>query len=232
MKHKLLALVASVGMAFSAHAQFGGLGGMLGSVVGGSSPTAAAKGDLTSQIDGFNSESQVISDATVYALLQIQAALGDKQDAAKAKQTAENLSKATDPKEIGSIKGTVIKEQSARSEELLKSAAAKEKMAKLKPEMQKKVADSIFTVGVAALKIPGLLNTGQGIVSSLSTNPMMFTKLVSIKDGIALLGDALPKLGTIASVGVQLMRDVKVDPGNPTAETALKVDTSVSIPES
>jgi hypothetical protein len=232
MKHKLLALVASLGVAFSAQAQLGGFGSMLGGAAGAGASTTTAKGDLTSQIDGFNSESKIISDATVYALLQIQAALGDKQDAAMAKQTADNLSKATDPKEIGSIKGTVIKEQSARSEELLKSAAAKEKMAKLKPEMQKKVAASIFTVGVAALKIPGLLNTGQGIVSGLSTNPMMITKLVSIKDGISLLGDALPKLGTIASVGVQLVRDVKVDPGNPTAETALKVDTSVSIPES
>lgn len=222
LKRKFLVSLVVLGASVSAHAQFGGL---LGGRSGGGG------GDVSGQIEKFNGDSALISKAVAYSLLQIKAALGTKEEAAQVKKVAEDLSKATDAKEAGALQGTVIKTDAARANELLRSADAKDKLQKLQPEVQKKVAQSILSVGIASLKIPGLLDGGKKIIEGVGTNPMMVTRLGGVKDGMSMLADALPKLGPIVSTGLSLMREVKVDPGNPSASAELKPDTSVSVPE-
>lgn len=215
MKSKILAVLLVLGSVTAAHAQFGALGGLTGS-------SKSSGGDVGPMIEEFNKDSSVINQAVSASLFQIVAALGDKQQIAKVKTISESLSKSTDTKEQGSIRGTAIKEQSTVAQELLNSADAKSKMEKLAPEMQQKVAKSIFQVGIAALRIPGLTEKGKKILEGVGSNPMNLGKVGPIKDGLSMFADAGPKLPTIVSTGLKLMRDVKVDPGNPAADSKLE----------
>lgn len=212
MKSKFFALFLALGLVTSAHAQFGGLGALTGG-------SKSSSGDVGPMIEEFNKDSALINQAVSSSLIQIVAALGDKEQIAKVKTHSDGLSKTTDAKEQGSIRGTVIKEQAAVAQELLKSADAKAKMAKLTPEMQQKVAKSIFQVGIAALRIPGLTDKGKKIIEGVGSNPMNLGKIGPVKDGLSMFGDAAPKLPAIVSTGLKLMRDVKMDPGTPTADS-------------
>lgn len=224
MKREFLTLVLSLGVLGTAHAQFGALGGMLGG------SKSSGGGDVSALVDEFNRDSGLIQTAVANSLTQIIAALGDKEQIAVVKAKNDSLSKTTDAKEIGSIQGSVIKEQSVVAQQLLDSASAKEKMEKLAPEMQKKVSLSILNVGIAGLKVPSMLDKGKKAMEGVGNNPMMISKIVPIKDGVALFSDTLPKMTQIASVGFKLMKDVKVDAGTPTAGAKMET-VSVSFPE-
>lgn len=224
MKNKLVALFLALGVASSANAQFGGLGGMLGGSKGGG-------GDVGVMAEEFNRDASAINEVVTYSLIQIVAALGDKQQIAAVKAVNDNLSKATDPKEKGSIQGTAIKEQATIAEELLKSDQAKAKVEKMAPEMQQKVAKSIFAVGVASLRIPVMMDKGRKIIEGVGSNPMNISKALPVKDGMSVFASALPKMPSILSTGLKLMRDVKVDPGNPAADSKMEADKNPSIPE-
>ena len=222
MKSKVLTVMMALVVSTSANAQFGALGGLMGGGGGG---------DVGAQVLVFNQEANLISKTVAFALIQIVGALGDKTKIADIKAVNDSLSKSTDTKEIGAISGSVIKSNFAEADQLLKSADAKAKMENLSPEMQKKVAQSIFAVGVAALKIPGAINRGKNIVQSVGANPMNIVKVLPVKDGLSMYIDVLPKLPTLVTTGMQLMRDVKVEAGNPTADAKLAPE-SASFPES
>jgi hypothetical protein len=223
MKRKFLVLMLSLGVIGSAHAQFGGL---LGGAKGG-----GGGGDVGALVDEFNRDSVLIREAVSYSLLQIVAALGDKEQIAAVRAKNDSLSKTTDAKEIGSIQGTVLKEQSVVAQQILDGKEAKAKMEKLSPEMQKKVAQSILAVGIAGLRVPKMLDNGKKAIEGVGSNPMMITKIVPVKDGVAIFADTLPKMTKIASTGFALLREVKIDPGTPTADTKLVADKNLSIPE-
>jgi len=221
MKSKLISLLLVMGVATSAHAQFGGLLG--GAKAGGG-------GDVGALVEEFNKDANLINQTVSYSLIQIVAALGSKNEIAAVRAINDNLKKSTDPKEKAAIQGTVLKEQTAVAEELLKNKEAAEKIAKMTPELQKKVAQSIFAVGVAALKIPDLVTKGQQIVQSVGANPMNITKVLPVKDGLTVFAAALPKMPTLVSTGLKLMRDAKVDPGNPTKESKTTPDPDPIVP--
>lgn len=225
MKSKLIALLMVLGVATSAHAQFGGLGGMLGGAKGGGG------GDTGALVEEFNRDATLINEAVSYSLIQIIAALGNKEQIAAVRVINDNLKKTTDPKEKGSIQGTVLKDKTAEAEELLKNKESADKIAKMAPEMQKKVAQSIFAVGIAALKIPDMVAKGQQIIQGVGANPMNITKVLPVKDGLTVFAAALPKMPTLVSTGLKLMRDAKVDPGTPTKDSKLEANAEVSIPE-
>lgn len=225
MKNKIIALFIALGAVSSANAQFGGLGGMLD---GGKS---SGGGDVGAMADEFNRDASAINEVVSYSLLQIVAALGDKTQIANVKAVADNLNKTTDPKEKGSIQGTTVKDTAAVAETLLKSADAKAKVEKMAPEMQQKVAKSIFAVGVASLRIPAMMDKGKKIIEGVGSNPMNISKALPVKDGMAVFAAALPKMPSILTTGLQLMRDVKVDPGNPAADSKLEADKNLMVPE-
>jgi hypothetical protein len=216
MKSKLGAFFLTLGLSVSAHAQFGGL---LGGGGGGGG------GDISAKVESFNKEAIFLREVVTFALVQIVGALGDKTQIAAAKEQAANLAKTTNTKEAENLQGTVIKSELSNATALLSDSNAKEKMEKLSPELQKKVAQSIFAVGVAALKLPGTLETGKQIMQGVGSNPMNITKALPVKDGLALFGEVLPKLPTLVSTGLKLMRDVKVDPGNPSATATVEKGT-------
>ncbi len=223
MKQKILAILMMFGMSMSAHAQFGGLGGMLGGGGGGGGGVDSAA------VEKFTADAVLISKAVTYAALQIQAALGDKQ---KIETLKESISKmgSTNPQEQNAVMGTIIKTQLAESIDLLKSAEGKARMEQLSPEMKQKVAKSLFSVGIAALRVKPLMDNGSKMVQGMASNPTLLSKVGMVKEGLSLLSDAAPKLPDLVSTGFALMKEVKVNPGNPTADAKLEVDTQVQIP--
>ncbi len=221
MKLGSIALVIALGFSSTAYAQFGGL-------LGGSKPAATA--DIGAQVEAFNANSLLLNKAVGFALLQVKAALGSKEDMAAVKAKSESLSKTTDAKEAGEIAGTILKDDKGAALALLKDKDAKAKMEKLSPAMQQAVAKSLLAAGIASLQMPALAKTGQNILSGAGSNPMNISKLLPVKTGLSSISDALPVLPGLVAAGFQLMRDVKVDPGNPTADSKI-VTGAVTLPE-
>ena len=226
MKNKIIALFIALGAVSSANAQFGGLSGMLG---GGKS---SGGGDVGAMADEFKREASAINEVMTYSLIQIVGALGDKQQIAAVKVISENLAKTTDPKEKDSIQGTAIKEQAVVAAEVLKSKEAQEKIGKMSPEMQQKVVKSIVAVGVAIFRVPVIADKGKKVLEGLGSNPMNIAKALPVKDGMVILIDAAPKLPSIFSTGFQMLRDAKLDPVNPTADTKVEAIKDPSFAES
>lgn len=141
------------------------------------------------------------------------------------------MNKTTDPQEQNAVMGTILKTDLAGSIDLLKSNEGKERMAKLSPEMQQKVAKSLFTVAVASLRVKPMIDNGQKAVQSMASNPAQLAKVGLVKGSLSLLADAAPQLPDLVSTGFAMMKEVKVDPGNPTAEAELKVDNNPSVPD-
>jgi hypothetical protein len=212
-----------------AHAQFGGLGALKGNK---SESKDTGSADLGSKADKFSADAALIREAVAYSLLQIQAAVSDKDKIAEAKKSYESLKGATDPKESAAKAGTIIKDTGAEVALALKSEETQEKIKNLSPEMQKKVASSLLAVGIASLKLPKLLEEGQGILQGLSSNMMAnMSRIGPLKDGLSSLGEAAPKLPPIVSAGFQLLKNAKVDAVTPTEGAELKVDKDVTFPE-
>lgn len=203
-----------VGIATNASAQFG-----LPSL-GGSKPSGGA--DVGELVTKFNAQNALISSAVANSLEQIIAALGDKTLIATEKEKYEAIQKVTDPQEKAKQEGTLIKEAAGEAQKLLDSKDAQEKMKNLAPQMQQKVAKAIFNVGVAALQVPGMLDTGKKAIEAVGSNPMQISKVIPIKDGVALFADALPKMVQIGSSGVKLLQDVKVKAETPSASATLQ----------
>tara|TARA_B110000503_G_scaffold118284_1_gene179059 strand:+ start:452 stop:1132 length:681 start_codon:yes stop_codon:yes gene_type:complete len=187
-------------------------------------------GDVEGLVKQFNAENEVISALTANSLLFIQAALGDKTEVAAIAEKASSLSKATDPKEKQAIQGTVIKDAGAKVAELMASEKAKERMANLAPELQKKVSKSILNVAIAALKIPEMIDIGKKAIEGVGSNPMMISKIVPIKDGVQLFADVLPKMTDIVKTGFKMLQSVKIDPGSPAKDSKTEeIDASALI---
>jgi hypothetical protein len=229
MKKAIIVAAVAAACVMPAYAQFGGLGGLVG---GGKSAGGSSGGDVTPAVNEFVKDNAAIRETVAYSLVQIVAALGDKENIAKIKARSDSLAKTTDPKEAGSLQGAIIKDDAAVVQAALEGEHARDRMAKLSPEMQQKVARSIFAVGVASLRIPGMVDKGRKVMESVGSNPMNLGKVGPVKDGISMFAESAPKIAKIVTSGFALMKDVKVDAGAPTADAKLESDKNITFPES
>lgn len=192
-------------LSMNGYAQLGGLGALKGGAKTESKSDSG--GNAAEKADKFVAEAALIREAVVYSLIQINAALGDKNQIAIARKQAESLSAETKPKELAAKQGTAIKDLSAEADRILKNAETEEKIKSLSPEMQKRVAQSLLAVGIAALKLPDTLEEGQSLVSELSANMMAnMSRIGPLKDGLKILGETAPKLPPLVSTGFKLMQ--------------------------
>lgn len=231
MKKIITVLAVGVLSAWSvdAHAQMGGLGGLTGKK---SESQSAGSEDIRAKADKFSADAALVRDAVAWSLIQITAALGDKEQIALAKKAQDSLNATTNPKENAAKTGAVIKDLGATVSLQLKAADTQEKIKKLSPEMQKKVAASLLGVGIAALKVPDLIEQGKGILQGLSSNPVAnMSKIGPLKDGLTMLGQTAPMLPPIVTNGFKMLQAVKVNAGTPTAGAKLTVDKKPQFPE-
>jgi hypothetical protein len=220
---KLMLLALLTGLVSPAYAQLGGL-----SLPGKSKSNS---GDIGVEVARFNEDTFLIRETVTFALFQIRLALDDKEKIAELKAKSDAIASTTDAKELNSKEGSSIKENSAWLQEQLDSDAAKEKVKQLSPDMKKKVGQAILNVAIAGLKTPDLISRGQNIIKDAGSNPLMLPKVIPVKDGLAMMADFGPKLPVLASSGFKLMKAVKIDPGTPSADAALKADKTPSVPE-
>lgn len=212
-----------------AQAQLGGLGGLVGKK---SEPNKAGTENLGARADQFAADAAEFRIAVAYSLIQIVGAVGDKNQIALAKQSRDSVKADTNPRENAARVGKVIKDLSAVAATQLDGAAAQQKVKKLTPEMQLKVADALLNLGIASLKLPGLAENGQEILQGLSSNPMAnMSKIGPLRDGLSMLAATAPDLPKIASLSAKLLSTVKVNAPTPTAGTKFKVDPNPSIPD-
>jgi hypothetical protein len=230
---KKIFAVFTIGMlsawSVDAQAQMAGFGALIGNKTGSKS---AGSEDIGPRADKFSADAALVRDAVAWSLIQITAAVGDKQQIALAKKAQESLSASTNPKENAAKTGAVIKDLSATVSLRLKAADTQEKIKNLSPEMQKKVAASLLGLGIATLKVPKLLDEGKGILQSLSSNPLAnMSKIGPLKDGLSILAEAAPKLPAIVSAGFTMLKTMKVNAGTPTEGAKLTVDKKIAFPE-
>ena len=209
-----LSSMAFVLFTLPAHAQFGGLGGLLG---GGSSGGGA--GDIDGQVKSFVDGSVQINNLVVSYLSAINAAYASDSDAAQIRAKADAYAKATDPKEKDALAAEIVKTQSAKLEELTKSTDAVERTKKLDATKRKQVLDSLVNFGIGALRAVGLTDTGKSIVSSIGSNPMNITKVVPVKDALPLLADAISTSTKVIPGYYKVLRGANIEPPKVTAET-------------
>lgn len=218
MKTKFTAFVLACSFVTASHAF--GLGDLTGA-----KPAAAGGADVGTQVETFNKTAGLISQAMTYALDQIVLALGTKDQIAALKASAEGVAKKTDAKEHDAAAGEALTLSEGKVEEVLSASDAKDKMANLSPEMKKKVAASMYAVGVATLQIPGAMDQGKQIMTSAGANPMNISKVMPVKTGLATFADILPKLPSLVKNGYAMMREAKIDAINPTADAKLTANS-------
>ena len=224
MKKVLLSLCLLAGVATNASAQFGLPGGF-----GGGSKAGAGE-DTGALVAKFNAQNYLISATVAQSLEQIIASLADKETIAAEKERYENIQKITDPQEKAKQEGTLIKEAGVEAQKALDSKEAQERMKNLSPEMQKKVAKAILNVGIAALQIPGMLETGKQTIQSVASNPLQVGKVAPVKEGVSLFVEALPKIAKIGTSGFKLLQDVKIKAEAPSATATLQPSNESPFP--
>lgn len=200
---KLLVLVSAISLAtlipISANAQFGGL-------LGGSksdSKSSASAGD----VDGFLKTAEEAdglirkSADTLFKAVATKGELDAHADKVKAanqvadtKEKEAALKKASDDQQAQLAKVDFA----AKSEDAKKTMDAKQKA---------QVGAAIYNFMLGMLKDKELLEKGQGIISSISGNPMAMTKLSSVKDVMSSVSGQMGNISTIAS-GIQKLSSV------------------------
>ena len=193
------------------HAQFGGmLGGMLGGGGGG---------DIDGRVKSFVDGSNQLKNLVVNSLSAINAAYASDSDAAQIRAKADAYAKATDPKEKAALAAEIVKTESAKLEELSKSADAVEKTKKLDTTKRKQVMDSLVNFGIGALQAITLTDTGKSIVSSVGSNPMNITKVAPVTDALPILADAISISTKVFPGYYKVLRGANIEPPKVTAET-------------
>ena len=188
----------SLGSSTSAFAQFGGLGGLVG---GGGS---GGGGDVGAQVEDFIKKSVVLSTLAAKALAKINSAFESEEELAKKRAELEEIEKITDPKEKQARVAKLYESERAKTASLVKSADLKEKMTGLDEEKKKSIGQALFNFVIAALRAPGLIDSGQKILQGVQGNPMNITKVVPVKDAVPLIQkfieDSTGTVGTFIKV--------------------------------
>lgn len=216
MKKVMMLLSSMIFVLFvlPAHAQFGGLGGMVGGTSSG-----GGGGDIDGRVKSFVEGSVQINNLVVNSLSAINAAYASDSEAASIRTKAEAYVKATDPKEKAALAAEIVKTESAKLEELTKSADAVERTKKLDANKRKQVLDSLLNFGIGALRAATLADTGKSIVSSVGANPMNVTKVVPVKDALPVLADAISTSTKVIPGYYKVLRGANIEPPKVTAET-------------
>ena len=172
----LLVCGLMVGAVSTASAGFGSLVGALG---GGDAK--ATGGDIDSQVKDFNSKSNEINGLVFISLKSIMAAYATDEEAAKIAEQVKAYNSNTNPKEQQAQVKASIQTDGAAIEKLAQSKEATEQTKNLSKAKQTQVLNGLGNFTIAALRAVKLSETGQGLIQSVSSNPMSIGKVLSVK---------------------------------------------------
>ena len=193
MKKQVLAIVVASALgvlATPANAQFGKLMGGLG----GGSSSAAASADPQEFIKSALTAEKLMNNSV--ALLA--ASLSSKEKAAELEAQRKAANAITDAAEKQAKLNEVRKSEAASINEALNNANTEANIKKMGGQQRETLAAAAYNFMLALLQDKALLEQGQGLVSSLSSNPMNLSKVGGVKDSISSLTNQVSAAGSIA----------------------------------
>ena len=209
-KSKIIALAVVASFACTvnpAFAQFGSLGGMVGAAKGDS-------GGAPVDVDAFIKSAQ-----TAEKLMKEKAA---DLDAQRAAANAITDSKERDAKLLEVNKNSLAAINEAASNNNLAAD-----IKKMDAKQREDIAAGAFNFMLALLQDKALVDQAKGIIASISTNPMMVTKLGGVKDVASSLGNQISDAGALAGKMPAIFTAVGVK-APATKDEKPKVTTSTS----
>lgn len=194
MKKRVLTIVVASALgvlATPASAQFGKLIGG----IGGGSNSPAASADPQAFIKSALAAEKLMNNSV--ALLA--ASLSSKEKAAEFEAQRKAANTITDAAEKHAKLTELRKSEAAAVNEAVNNANTEANIKKMDGQQRETMAAASFNFMLALLQDKALLEQGQGLVSSLSSNPMNISKLGGIKDAISSLTNQVSAVSSIAS---------------------------------
>ncbi|HEY0489609.1 MAG TPA: hypothetical protein VGD30_08875 [Telluria sp.] len=182
-------LTACLLTASAAHAQLGGLGGMLGA------KNTAGSADISADINAFVSQSNALREMTSRSVIAINAAFKSAGDSEASRAAFAAANALTNAKEKHAKLNELYESNAAELERLVKSGEAKELMGKLDAAKKKQIGDALMNFGIGSLQAVVLTKTGQSLLQKAGSNPMNVTKMMPVKDSLPVLGRVVSDAG-------------------------------------
>ena len=203
---KAAVMAACLMSATAAHAQLGGLGGLMGGNKG-----AAAGADVSADVSSFIAQSGALSDAASKSVLAINSAFLSETEFAKFRADLDAAAKTTDPKEKLAKQAALYESGSAALTRQLESGDLEAKMKNLDANKKKLIGDSLKNFAIGGLQAVVLTKTGQSIIQKAGTNPMNLTKIVPVKDALPLLGKVAKDSGGVIAGVLKLAKGANIE---------------------
>lgn len=194
MKKQVLAIVVASAfgvLATPASAQFGKMMGGLG----GGSSAAAASGDPQEFIKSAQTAEKLMNNS----LALMAASMSSKEKAAEFEAQRKAANAITDSAEKQAKLTELRKSEAAAVNEAVSNANAEANIKKMDSKQRETLTAASFNFMLALLQDKALLEQGQGLVSSLSSNPMNITKVGGVKDAMSSLTNQVSTASSIAS---------------------------------
>ena len=207
-------MAACVFGAGAAHAQLGGLGGLLSAAKGGS-----GGGDISSDVSTFVTQSAALSQLTGRSVIAIKLAFDNAEQRALTKAELDAIEKLTDTKERDARRAKLVESASAEARRLYDSGEMKNKMTTLDSASKKQVGDALLNYGIGALQAVALTRTGQSLIARASANPMSLPQIIPVKDSLPLLGKVVSDSGGFMAGVVKLAQGARIDVPTPKADS-------------
>jgi hypothetical protein len=191
MKKQVLAIVVASALgalATPASAQFGKLMG-----IGGGS--AAASADPQEFIKSALTAEKLMNQSV--ALLA--ASLSSKEKAAEFEAQRKAATAITDAAEKQAKLTQLRKSEAAAVNEAVNGADTEANIKKMSAQQRENISAAAFNFMLALLQDKALLEQGQGLIASLSSNPMNISKLGGVQDAMSSLANQMSAISSIAS---------------------------------
>lgn len=196
MIQKTVIVAACLMAANAAHAQFGGLGNMLGAATGtGSSGSGSAGGDITGDVSNFVTKSAILGAISSRSVTAINAAFSSEEQIAAKRAALLAIDQITDPQEKQAKTAALYESESAEAKRRLDSGEMEKSIGGLDTGKKKQIGAALLNFGISALQAVDLAKSGQNMMQKASSNPMNFTKLLPVKDAMPLLGKVATDTG-------------------------------------
>lgn len=196
MMRKTVLVAACLMAVNAAHAQFGGLGNMLGAVTGtGTGSAGNTGGDIAGDVSNFVTKSAVLGAISSRSLTAINAAFSSDEQIAAKRAALLTLEQITDPKEKQAKTAALYESESAEAKRRLESGEMEKSIGGLDAGKKKQIGTALLNFGIGGLQAVDLTTSGQNMLQKASGNPMNFTKLLPVKDALPLLGKVVSDAG-------------------------------------
>ncbi|NNG23498.1 hypothetical protein [Telluria aromaticivorans] len=207
-------VAACLTSAGAAHAQLGGLGGLLSAAKGG-----GGGGDISADVSTFVTQSAALSQLTGRSVIAIKLAFDNAEQRALTKAELDAIEKLTDTKERDARRAKLVESASAEAKRLYDSGEMKNKMTTLDSASKKQVGDALLNYGIGALQAVALTRTGQSLIAKASANPMTLPQILPVKDSLPLLGKVVTDSGGFMAGVIKLAQGAKIDVPTPKADS-------------